>query len=269
MLELFPTELRFSFPDLEPWAILSVVLVRSARLPENGAARPLFPGNDRLSLLHVDDFADGLPPAWRERGGVLAPLYPGEGVWIGLSLGSGFGDPIPYPFAVKAGTGKVNMLTLDPWKEDLDLRTQDYAFCPPQRWIPGMAGQDRSLRQLVATPLHSGRTVEEALLGEARHGGIQLAVVPMRHDAYRAFCRKFSRKSHGRLAESLAAFEPDLGMGWGAPIREEILPDPHGVSAWDPSRMNRVFIHLADARSWKNITGEDPPPPLAGPGGQG
>ncbi|MBU2488213.1 MAG: hypothetical protein KKA60_02365 [Proteobacteria bacterium] len=269
MLELSGQELRFYHPDLEPWALLRVFLVRTVQRPENSPARLLTSENGRLPIRHVDDFAEKLPESWRERGGVFVPLYPGESLWIGLMPDSDGGNPCPYPFAVKAGTGKVNMLTLALWTETLQEGDQDYAVCPPQHWIPGLLGQDRTLRQMVATPLHSGRTAEEALLGAARHGGIQLAAFPMKHSVYRSLCQGTSPGGRGRISEGLAAFGPDLGMEWGPPVQADILPDPHGPSSWDMERMNRVFIHLADARTWKGITGEDPPGPLAGPGRKG
>ncbi|MFH2100119.1 MAG: hypothetical protein ABIJ95_11450, partial [Pseudomonadota bacterium] len=71
MLELSGQELRFYHPDLEPWALLRVFLVRTVQRPENSPARLLTSENGRLPIRHVDDFAEKLPESWRERGGVF------------------------------------------------------------------------------------------------------------------------------------------------------------------------------------------------------
>ena len=40
------------------------------------------------------------------------------------------------------------------------------------------------IRQFVAMPLGEGFTAEEQITGKAEHGGLQIIVYPMKHEAY-------------------------------------------------------------------------------------
>ncbi|HEY6459698.1 MAG TPA: hypothetical protein VIY73_06085, partial [Polyangiaceae bacterium] len=39
-----------------------------------------------------------------------------------------------------------------------------------------------------------------------------------------------------------------------------IYPDPHGVDTWDAGRTSRVFVHIVNSATWREITGEEAPP---------
>ncbi|MBW1989660.1 MAG: hypothetical protein JRI97_08945 [Deltaproteobacteria bacterium] len=261
MIELCGASLLFRFPEACPWAVLEVSLVRGLPGREKGAGDSC----PRVPLSHVDDHADRVPASWVERGGVMGPLYPGEALWLEVSSRKGPEGRPPYPFAVKAGTGKLNFLTLAPWKDALDARTQDYAACPPQRWIAGITDRSGDMRGMVARELFSEQTVEKSVTGHARFGGVQLAAYPMHPELYASLFGVRPVEKEYAVHERAAEFSPDLGVEWGGPVDEGVLPDPHGYAAWDQSRTARAFVHLADARAWKRLTGQEPPPPLDGP----
>ena len=42
-------------------------------------------------------------------------------------------------------------------------------------------------------------------------------------------------------------------------MRQNIYPDPHGIETWDTTQTSRVFVHLVDSMTWREITGEEPP----------
>ena len=47
-----------------------------------------------------------------------------------------------------------------------------------------------------------------------------------------------------------------VGLGMGGPIRQVIARDGFGVDAWEPEPFASVWVHLADARTWPELTGE-------------
>jgi hypothetical protein len=69
MIELQNDTLRFSFPDLHLDAKCEISFQRTLRIPDDDKTWPLPPGLGRFPIVHVDDFAATLPPAWNERGG--------------------------------------------------------------------------------------------------------------------------------------------------------------------------------------------------------
>lgn len=57
----------------------------------------------------------------------------------------------------------------------------------------------------------------------------------------------------------------EIGLAQGGRMTQEISVDPHGIDAWDMSKMERVFVHILNAQLWEEITGEKAPgmPPAA------
>ena len=91
------------FPRVHPDAETDLVLQRTLRVPDDGKSYPLPTGLGHLPLRHLEDFERSLPRRWRDRGGVVTPMWPGEAMWIAFD--------VRYPCAVKIGTGKINALT--------------------------------------------------------------------------------------------------------------------------------------------------------------
>lgn len=251
---------------------LSVNFQRTLRIPDNHQTHGLPPGLGTFPLRHLDDFAERVPTPWRQRGGVLMPMYQAEAMWIRFNAN--------YPFALKIAAGKINAVSGQTWQRGLHHEPQDYVIVPDQPWLDGFAVAKGVIRQFVAMPLGDGYSVEEQLTGRAEFGGLQLEAFPMKAETY------FRKELEPKLPRDLADFIIDLlppqdinqafplriyaaplaapcgmGLGAGGKMRQEIYQDPHGLDAWDTSLGSRCFVHLCDALVWREITGSNPPHP--------
>jgi len=112
-------------------------------------------------------------------------------------------------------------------------------------------------------PLGGGHTAEEQLTGAAEVGGIQLLAYPLQADRYTEL-PLYSAMADGMVAMA-APPPPDMGLGLGGRMRQDIESDPHGTSAWDLGHPARCFIHLVNAVQWQVITGEAMPTPPISP----
>lgn len=161
----------------------------------------------------------------------------------------------------------------------------DYMVAPTQPWLDGFNVGKDSIRQFVAMPLDSGYTVEEQITGKAEHGGVQIIVYPMKEELWQKILKE--RQAQGRsrgiggglecmaMASPMAASskalrksavaKPDMGLGAGGLMKQEIYEDEYGLDAWDTTQPLRVFVHLANSEQYKEITGKTPPtqPPSA------
>jgi len=63
-------------------------------------------------------------------------------------------------------------------------KPHDYLVVPDRPWLVGFCVDKWLIRQFVVMPLGEGYTVEEQLTGEAQHGGLQVAVYPMKAAIY-------------------------------------------------------------------------------------
>ena len=259
MIELRENTLQFRFPEVHPRAGVTLSLQRTLRLPDDGQRYPLPPGLGEFRLRHVDDYAGQVPQTWLRHGGVMLPIYQAEAMWLSFR-----GD---YPCAVMVGSGKLNAVTGEPWAEALSASPQNYLVTPDQPWLDGFVVTRGEVRQFVAMPLGAGYTAEEQLSGEAVHGGVQIAVCPMRRDVFEAFDAERVEQVLPLLccgvAEESTGYE--MGLAPGGRMHQEVYADEHGIDAWQHSARSRCFVHLADSLSWLRITGEPPPmrPPAA------
>jgi hypothetical protein len=236
------------------------------RIPDDGKHYPLPPGLGAFSLRHVEDFADRVPEAWRERAGVMMPLYQAEAMWISFS--EGWRSIGGYPCAVKVAAGKINAISGKPWKPELDGSDRDYIVVPEQPWLDGFCVAKDVIRQFVAMPLGSGYSVEEQITGKPEHGGLQIIVYPMHKKHYETLQRRRGRallKRQVGMACAAAAPARAMGLAAGGRMKQQIYVDPHGLDAWDQSVSSRCFVTLVDAVKWREITGEASPtrPPTA------
>ena len=120
------------------------------------------------------------------------------------------------------------------------------------------------IRQFVAMPLGEGYTAEEQLTGEAEHGGLQIAVYPMKRSKY----EEIHRISEGTLISEAvpgAALPPEMGLAPGGLMRQEIYEDEHGNDTWDTSLCSRCYVHIVNSVQHLHLTGCKPPglPPTA------
>ena len=252
-IELRHDQLIFRFPEVHSEAELVIDFQRTLRIPDDNRAYHLPPGLGEFPLICVDDYQDNLPDKWIQHGGVFLPMYQAEALWIYFR-----GD---YPMAVKIAAGKVNVVTGEAWKEDLSGEQQDYVVVPDQPWLDGFCVEEGLIRQFVAMPLGEGYTVEEQLTGEAEHGGIQIAVYPMKRAVYE---EKFGFPEACRIEKSSALLVcreelPEMGLAPGGLMRQELYRDEHGIDAWDMSHCSRSFVHIVNSVDFFKITGCEPP----------
>lgn len=266
MITLEANSLIFRFPEVHEDAKNGIEFQRTLRIPDDGKHYPLPPGLGAFPLRHVEDFGDLVPEPWRERAGVMMPLYQAEAMWISFSWRSRGS----YPCAVKIAAGKINAISGKPWKPQLDGSERDYIVLPEQPWLDGFCVAKDVIRQFVAMPLGSGYSVEEQITGKPEHGGLQIIVYPMRRERYEALLRQREESSAlmdaaGVTHRSCRAAEPAMGLAAGGRMEQQIYADPHGLDAWDQSVSSRCFVTLVDALQWREITGEAPPtrPPTA------
>lgn len=258
MITLEDDALRFSFPDVHPRAELRVDFQRTLRIPDDGGTYPLPPGLGAFPLRRVADYADRVPESWRARGGVFLPMYQREAMWIS------FRCPWWRAAAVQVGIGKVDAITGRRWRERLNVTPsrQNYVVVPDQPWLDGINAGDGFIRQFVAMPLGEGYTVEGQITGREEHGGVQIRVVEPVPGAFPDEPPERRWPADLMMSCEMAVCEatPSMGLGAGGRMRQKIYPDPHGPGTWDESNAHRVFVHIANSETWREITGEAPPP---------
>ena len=234
---------------------------RTLRIPEQGI-HWLPPSLGSFPLRRVEDYPATVPAAWLGRGGVMLPVYQREAMWLNFDSDE--------PAALQVGVGKVCAVSGDPWTEKLAKRPQNYVALPEQPWLDGINAGDGFIRQFVAVPLGSGATVEGQVTGVEEHGGVQLRALGLGAKALARWHeeqqreRELRRMTHA-LSVSIDAMEmpcmaaPDMGLGAGGRMRQEIYADERKKGGYDPDRSWRVFVHLCSAAQWTAITGEAAP----------
>jgi hypothetical protein len=177
-------------------------------------------------------------------------MYQREALWLG------FHGAAWKPNAVKVAIGGINALTGEPDGPDLSADPQNYLVAPLQPWLDGIKTGHGSVRQFVAMPLGRGYTVEGALSGEERRGGIQVTVFEPRPGRF----PDAPPAERGVSSGPMRSASPGMGLAAGGVMRQRVYPDPHGVDTWDPDSRVAVTVHIVDSRRYREITGEDPPP---------
>lgn len=184
----------------------------------------------------------------------MLPMHATEAMWV--DFGSAW-----YPWAIKVAAGTINAVSGGAWTTGLGEQPQDYAVVPVQPWLDGFNVGDGVIRQFVATPLGAGYTAEEQITGRSEVGGAQLLAYPMKRQAYHRLDARELVRSTNALVVACAASSaaPDMGLGAGGRIRQEIEQDPYGLDVWDLEHPARCFVHLARAEQWKALTGRPAP----------
>ncbi len=265
MITLENNRLIFRFPEVHEAACCEIRFQRTLRIPDDGGEYPLPPGLGPFPLRHLDDYARRIPENWLARGGVIMPMHQAEALWLGF--GGGGWDA--YPCAARIATGKICAITGASWSEGLSHAPQNYVVLPAQPWLDGYCVEKGVIRQFVAMPLGAGYSVEEQISGTAEHGGLQIAVYPMKAERYEALMRPKRGQTLGTgpimFGMGLAVGAAGMGMAPGGRMRQEIYDDPFGPDAWDLNHSSRCFVTVASSLSWASLTGERPPtkPPTA------
>lgn len=243
--------LKIVFPHIAPDAGATIDFRRTLRVPDNGQNYPLPPGLGRFPLRHIEDCAFGDADGIKVRGGIVLPMHQSEAMWLNFSSLKSVGASLPV--AIKIGAGKINAISGKPWAHGLSKTEQDYVVVPNQEWLDGFSTGDRQVRQFVATPLGTGRSVGEQLTGAGNIGGLQIEVFPMKPEYYAML------QQRGGLLIGFCEERVGMGFGFGGRIQQDIATDRHGLDAWDTNNSQRCFVTLANSAQWKAITGETPP----------
>lgn len=268
MIELRHNILTFSFPEVHPQASLTIEFQRTLRIPDDDETYPLPPGLGAFPLQHVDDHGSNVPSTWLQRGGVMLPMYQSEAMWLNFSSATIHDRWQSYPFAIKVATGKQCAVSGKAWTDGLRRGPQNYMVAPTQPWLDGYVVERGLIRQFVAMPLGAGYSAEEQITGKAEHGGLQLAVYPMKREVFdRRFPKRKMRASSRRaklgLLDSCLACEaaPDMGLAPGGRMQQEIYDDPYEFDDWQLDATSRCFVHLCNSLVWQSITRTQPPHP--------
>ena len=250
MIELRHDQLIFRFPEVHDDATVTIDFQRTLRIPDDDREYPLPAGLGQFPIRHVDDFAERVPEAWIEHGGVMLPMYQSEALWINFNSW--------YPCAVKVTAGKINAVTGEPYRPGLHRGPQDYAVVPQQPWLDGFCVSRGVIRQFVAMPLGAGYTAEEQITGAAEHGGLQIHVYPIKPAYYEE--RFIGAMMVGApLARSVISKSFGMGLAPGGRMRQEIFRDHRALDVWDLDHGRRCFVHLANSLVWRALTNQDPP----------
>ena len=92
---------------------------------------------------------------------------------------------------------------------------------PDQPWLDGFSIGQGLIRQFVAMPLGEGFSAEEQLTGEGQHGGLQIAVYPMKASVYEAMTRVQHEPDLACYASVMSA-PLEMGLAPDGLIRQEI-----------------------------------------------
>ncbi len=234
---------------------------RTLRIPDDGGVYPLPPGLGRFPVCRVRDYARRVPAAWREHGGVFIPMYQREALWLA------FEGAYWRPTAVKVAVGKVNAISGEPWSEGLGRGAQDYVVAPGQPWLDGINAGAGFIRQFVAMPLGMGYTVEGQVTGKEEFGGVQIVAYDPKPGRFPERAPQARARFGGAYADFLccceatpAPYAGEMGLAAGGRMRQEIYPDEHGVRTWDAENRGRVYVHIVNSETFREITGMAPPP---------
>ena len=253
VVELTDDRLEFRFPEVHEDAGFTLDFQRTLRIPDDGREHYLPPGPESFPLELVDDYADRVPEAWREHGGVFLPVYQSEAMWISFDS--------TYPMAVQVAAGTINALTGEQRTKALCGDPQDYMVVPDQPWLDGFGVKRGLIRQFVAMRLGEGYTAEEQITGEARHGGLQITVYPMKASEYEA--RKHGPET-GIFEDGVAYMAApvasmSMGLAPGGLMRQEIYEDDYGIDVWDTTAGAGCYVHIVNSLQYFSICGVSPP----------
>jgi hypothetical protein len=231
----------------------SVAFERTLRIPEDRRTYPLPPGLGRLPVHRARDFPRTSPPSWVERDDLFVPLYQREALWLA------FDGAWWKPNAVQIAVGGVDAVSGRVGDPPLSDQPQNYVVAPDQPWLDGVNAGEGFVRQFVAVPLGSGRTVEAQLRGRDEVGGLRIRVYEPRPGR---FSDEPPREEPMELDAGIVHGAPaqQLGIGAGGRIRQRIYPDAYGLDAWDPASATEVCVQIVNSDEYRAVTGRKPPP---------
>ena len=204
---------------------VSVVLHRTLRIPDDGREYPLTPGLGPFPVLGDGDE-------------LFVPMHLREALWLG------FEAPYWRPHALKVGIGGIDALTGEAFAPDsLSADPQDYLVIPDQPWLDGINAGDGFIRQFVAARLGEGLSVEAQLSGAEDRGGLQLSLFAPKPG-------RFPDQPPVERIDVMCCASPDVGLGAGGRMRQEIYEDTYGLDTWEPEPVATVEIRLLEAHAF-------------------
>jgi hypothetical protein len=224
---------------------------RTLRIPDDGRTYPLPPGLGMFPIVTPTDQLPQRASANFHGAQAFIPMYQREALWLGFNAASW------KPNAVKIAIGRVNAISGAPMDNTLRADPQDYIVCPDQPWLDGINTGHGAIRQFVAMPLGLGYTVEAAISGSEKFGGIQITVfepVPGR------FPDEPPPKTGTHPMSAPRQLAQSMGLGAGGVMRQKIYPDPYGIDAWDQDNYGSVGVHIVNSLQFRELTGQEPPP---------
>ncbi|GJE93531.1 ubiquitin-domain-containing protein [Phanerochaete sordida] len=156
---------------------VNITFMRTTRIPDDGKSYELPTGLGQFSLYNTASYADRLPSALADKGGVLIGVHRFESMWLAFEVRGR--SPA---YAVKISSGGLNALTGLPVKTVAGER-QDYLVVRQdgqgQTWLDGYCTAKGAAKQFVTTPSSEGRTVESQPAEQDDIAGIQIDVFPL------------------------------------------------------------------------------------------
>ena len=275
-----------------PDAVMALEFHRTRRVAEDGATHGLPPSLGLFPLMLMNEApAHLVPEVMRQREGIIMPIHANEAMWINFldprTRWRNFGGSPAFLFAVQIAAGKIDAITGKPFIQELVMTGEQFNYMIPglfgsgrQKWLDGFKTEDGTVRQFVAAPLGEGRTVEEQLTGEARFGGIQVTIRPMKAEVWE---RVKPVESRDRIFGHALSMGPDsnfellgtksfgakksiggMGLGAGGKINQTIERPKFTPDDFAPEAQ-RMFITLVDSdKEWPllNSTQLAPPKPF-------
>jgi len=235
---------------------LTVSFKRTLRIPEDSSKHKAPPNFGVFPIYRVEEYSNNLPDEWQRAGGAFIPMYQREGLYIR------FENAAPWqPYAVKVAIGGINAISGETHSNELRGDPQDYLVCPPQLWLDGIYTGAGTIRQFVAMPLGRGYTVEAALSGSEKVGGLQIVVFAPKPGIFPDAppeTKEVIRPTAFR--QGAGAETAEMGLAAGAEIKQKVLPDPNGIETWDQTNFAQLNVNILNSAQFKLITGIDPPP---------
>ncbi|MGB9624263.1 MAG: hypothetical protein ACPMAQ_05315, partial [Phycisphaerae bacterium] len=212
------------------------------------------PGLDVYPLFMVRDYAERVPPSWRDRGGAFIPIFAREALWISFS-GRWW-----KPNAVRVGVDGVNAVTGRPLADELARDPQDYIVVPDQPWLEAYRASDGSVRQF-ATELPSDAPAASPSAGGDHSILIELAVFEPAPGRFADTPPKQRFYPEDASCAPVQAGNPcEIAVGPNGKMAQRLCPDTYGVDAWDPATTAKFCVRLVSPRAFREITGAEPPP---------
>lgn len=231
----------------------AVTFHRTLVVPDDGHSYPLPPGLGTFPIFSVSEYRDRVPSAWRQ-GTAFIPMHPSEALWIG------FHGAVWNPNAVQVAIGHINAVTGELKSTPLRDDPQNYLVTPMQPWLDGINTGSGIIRQFRAVSLGSGDSIEAALTGEDRYGGIQINVFEPREGVFPDEPPQPSDSASPVRSLGLGTPTSAMGLGAGGEMQQRLYPDPYGLDVWDQESRQGIAIFLASPDAFRVITGYDAPP---------